>query len=316
MRLELVSEADCIASRTRGSRVLILLMLLVGVGSLGCASWHAAREPPRANPTASSTTSPTMPAPSTPETSGASSPLPETRLHQAEQSGQDVQLEIATESSKVTFGEGLNLTVTMTNRGERPVTVPRPEKSTRLYLVVSADGADEAKRTFGQIVAFTNDEMESWGPEPNDEVELPPGGAHAFTADVAARWPFMFPPGSLSLSVLSNDVSPEVRSNVVRVRVEFTQDSFDKLLQWVDMPVPERDPNVSKSDDGVPVGTRAFAARWLRRFMPGFRWFESPETQEQRQQNAQALSDAQQWLEKNRNGWEVRDEMRRLNPSQ
>jgi len=165
-------------------------------------------------------------------------------------------------------------------------------------------------------VVRTTPQKEAWGPEPNDEIELQPEQVHRFVEDVAGRWPFMFPPGRLELSVRDEDVKPEVSSNVVVVHVEFLQASFDQLLQWVDTPLPQPDPKVSKSDDGVPGATRAFAARWLRHFIPTFQWFDVPQNQEQAQHNARALSEARKWIEVNRDRPEVLAEIRRLNTAQ
>src|SRR5690606_813884 len=109
------------------------------------------RRPPRTNPTPVPATTPTTPSVSAPQASGAAPPPPETLQREAETPMQEIQLEITAESAKVTFGEGLNLTVTMTNIGKESTTLPRPEKSTRVHLVVRSADAQEEKRSFGQI---------------------------------------------------------------------------------------------------------------------------------------------------------------------
>jgi hypothetical protein len=110
---------------------------------------------------------------------------------------------------------------------------------------------------FGQIKRTNHEGISRRVIQPADIIALPPGATFEFEYDAGTRWPERFFLGRQTLRIKDLTQEPEIESNAVTIRMEYTAASFPLLLAIVESP--------DRSDEA-----KSIAAGWIRRLYPGF----------------------------------------------
>ena len=142
------------------------------------------------------------------------------------------------------------------NRTGRTMEFREPAKTWEVKLSIRK-GPEGIDVPFGQIKRMVSTGKVRRVIEKAETITLQPGASFEFQYDAGARWPERFFLGRQTLQVKDLMQEPEIESNAVVIRVEYTAASFPLLLAIVESP--------DRTDEA-----KGIAAGWIKRLYPGF----------------------------------------------
>lgn len=205
----------------------------------------------------------------------------------AEQSSQGITL--SADATEFVVGGSIPVKLAYLNTTPNPVTFKEPLKTWEVQFRAARNATPEEDRPFGKMSSYTTPGgVERRTVEAAKSVTLDPGKHVAYEYDVGARWPELFSPGQVRVSVIDLHGEPwRAASNELTWKVVFTAESVDHLLAIL---------GSAKST----ADAKHFAVYWLHTLNADFQFNLEHEDATAKKANQSALRKFKKWWGANR----------------
>jgi hypothetical protein len=212
------------------------------------------------------------------------------------------RIEISASASEFVVGGSIQMTLVYRNATPIPIRFKAPLKKWETQILVARGQASPVERPFGRMRSYTTSAgIERRTVEAAEEIVLRPGEKVDYQYDVGLRWPELFPPGTMNVSIvdLSNEAS-NVKSNTLTWRISMQRESVEFLLSILESTERELD-------------SKEFAATWLRKLNPNFHFDPEAGQPSDVQLNKAAVDEYRKWWKSHQNSEQVTKRLDSLN---
>ncbi|MBI3776147.1 MAG: hypothetical protein HY273_11455 [Gammaproteobacteria bacterium] len=205
----------------------------------------------------------------------------------AEQSSQGITL--SADATEYVVGGAIPVKLAYLNTTPNPVTFKEPLKTWEVQFRAARNATPPEDRPFGKMSSYTTPAgVERRTVEAAKPVTLDPGKQAAFEYDVGTRWPELFSPGQVRVSVVDLHGEPwRTVSNELTWKIIFTAESVDHLLAIL---------GSAKST----ADAKHFAVYWLHTLDTDFQFNLEHDAVEIKKANQAALKKFKKWWVANR----------------
>jgi hypothetical protein len=218
----------------------------------------------------------------------------------AEQSSQGISL--STDATEFVVGGSIPIKLAYKNTTAAQVAFKEPLKTWEAQFRVVSGDTPPQDRPFGKLSSYTTPAgVERRTVEAAKLITLEPRDEVTFDYDVGARWPELFLPGVVHVSVVDLNGDPwRAASNELNWRIVFTPESVDHLLAIL---------GGAKSS----LDSKQFAMHWLHTLNAGFLFSLEQENATTTRANKAALKSFRTWWAANRNTDDVAKQLAAIN---
>lgn len=193
-------------------------------------------------------------------------------------------------ATEYVVGDSIPVTLTYKNTTPTQVIFKEPLKTWEMkFRVIRCDMSPE-DRPFGRMSSYTTATgIERRTVEEAKKITLDPGKEITFDYDVGARWPELFSPGVIRVSVVDLHDEPwRKASNELTWHMTFKPESVDHLLAIL-------------NNDKSTFDAKTFAVKWLSTLNPDLRFKVGDADVATTRKNQTALENFRKWWLENRN---------------
>ncbi|MCP4131758.1 MAG: hypothetical protein GY754_12335 [bacterium] len=208
------------------------------------------------------------------------------------------------------MGESVSLFITYENTGKETVSFKDPGKTrfaeVSVYSMVPGSNPPQKRFLFGLYLGKViridySPTLRSYELERGKTITLKPGEKYSFTHSIPWTYLLKYIPGIFAFTITDRKINDkETVSNFVTAPYIFTTRSVDLLAAYL------------KEGKTFVVGNR-FAAKWLKKIYPQFRFFPNNLTDDKKKLNARSMRTFDAWWQKNKNSKEVKALIKKIN---